>query len=263
MKLFVPVAALLTVLANGAAARDYCPDRPGLDTPPCTLEPGALSVETSAVDWTHDTSPDSVSDTILLGDVALRYGIAEHAELRLGWTAAGIVRTRDRRTGDVQRQSGSGDVSIGIKRNLIDPDGHDLSAALLPWISVPTGGSAIGAGDWGGGVQLPINVPVAEKLSLLLTPEIDAAVDSDRKGRHLAYGSAGGINFSASPVFNLAIEGAVMRDDDAGRMSTQAVAGLSAALMVGKAAQVDIGSEFGLNHDTPERRIHVGLARRF
>ena len=34
MKLFVPVAALVTLLANGAAARDYCPDRPGLDTPP-------------------------------------------------------------------------------------------------------------------------------------------------------------------------------------------------------------------------------------
>lgn len=263
MKRFLPVVALFALMANAATARDYCPDRPGLDTPPCTVEAGALSVEASAADWTHDSSPAAVGDTILLGDVALRYGVADHAEIRLNWTPAGIVRVRTRGAGDVQRQSGVGDISVGFKRNLIDPDGKSLSIALLPSLSMPTGGNAIGSGDWGAGLKLPFNVPMTQDLSLMLTPEVDAAVDGDRRGRHLAFGSAGGLAFSALPWLNLAIEGAVIRDVDADGASTQAVAGVSAGVMLGKGAQVDIGSEFGLNRDTPDRRVYVGLARRF
>lgn len=263
MKLCWPVAALSMLCADAAAARDYCPDRPGLDTPPCTLEAGTGSFEASGLDWTHDRSAGSVDDTLLVGDLALRYGVADHAELRFAWTPLGIDRVRDRRTGAVQRQSGTGDVSVGIKRNLIDPDGKGFSIALLPWASLPTGGDAIGAGDWGAGLQLPANLPIGGALSLLLTPEIDAAVDSDRKGRHLAYGSAAGIALAPLPNLNIALEGEIMHDDDPGGASTEALAGVSAGLMLGDAAQIDIGSAFGLNHDTPDSRFYIGLARRF
>lgn len=259
-------AALLLAaigVSSQASARDYCPDRPGIDTPPCTIDLNRLSIEASIGDWTHEASLSDVTDTLIIGDVAMRYGIAEHAEFRLGWTAYGHVRSRDPRSGDIGNLSSTGDIEIGIKRNLIGPTGDGFSIALLPSVSLPVGGRAIGAGDWGAGVQMPISLPFDQHVSFVLTPEIDAAVDSDRHGRHLAYGTAGGFAFSPLKNLNVAIEAAVMRDNDPADAATSAIAGISAGLMLNGNMQVDIGSEFGVNGNAPDRRLYVGVARRF
>lgn len=260
--------ASLTLLAALAAttpaqARDYCPDRPGIDTPPCTIDPGRLSVELSGFDWSRDKDDGALADTVLAGDLALRLGVSDHAELRLAWTPWGQARSRDLMSGAVTRSAGTGDVTLGLKRNLIHPDGQGVSVALLPSVSLPTGGATLGAGDWGAGVQAPFSLPAGKTLSLLLTPELDAAVDSDRRGRHLAYGTAGGIAIAAAPGLNLAIEAAVMRDEDPAGASTQVIAGGSIGLMLGKDTQVDIGTELGLNHAAPDTHIYLGVARRF
>lgn len=254
---------LLILFAAPAAARDYCPDRPGIGTPPCTIEPGKLSAEVSGVDWTLVKAPDARTDTILAGDLALRYGIADHAELRLGWTPYGHVRSRDIAAGAIDRQSGVGDVIIGLKRNLVDPEGKGFSIALLPSVSLPIGGQAIGAGDWGASFAVPLSVPLSDAVSFGLTPQVDAAVDQDRHGRHLSYDLAGGFSIAATDRLNLAIEAEVLRDDDPAGATTQAIAGASAGLMLGDEFQIDAGSEVGLNGDTPDLRLYVGVSRRF
>jgi hypothetical protein len=253
----------LGAVASPAAARDYCPDRPGLDTPPCTIEPGRFSVEMSGVDWTRDDSGDTISDTLLVGDLALRFGIADHAELRFAWTPYGHVHTRDRTTGAVDNQSSTGDVTLGLKRNLLDPTGKNVSVAVLPFVSLPSGGQAIGAGDWGAGLQLPVSVPLTGAVSFALTPEIDAAVDGDRNGRHLAFGTAAGFAIQPRDGVNFAVETAVIRDEDPAGTTTQALAGASVGLMLGKNFQVDAGTVIGLNHAAPDTELYVGLARRF
>jgi hypothetical protein len=252
----------LGIVAQPAVARDYCPDRPGIDTPPCTIEPGKASAEMSVADWTHDRSPEEVSDAVLIGDLALRVGIADNAEFRLGWTAYGHTRSRDRLTGAVSRASGTGDLALGFKLNLVHPDGKGFSAALLPTLILPTGGTAIGAGDWGAGVQAPISLPLSAAVSLALTPELDAAVNASGRGRHLAFGSAGGVAIAPMPNVSLAIEAQVMRDDEPGDPATRVIAGAALGMMVNSGTQIDIGSEFGLSGGAPDRRIYVGIARR-
>jgi hypothetical protein len=126
MRFSLLYTALSVALLQPAQARDFRADRPGIDTPPCTVEPGRLNVEVSLADWT----PESLTATYLIGDLALRYGIADHAELRLSWTAFGHLRARDRLSGAIDDVSGAGDIVIGIKRNLIDPDGKAFSVAL-------------------------------------------------------------------------------------------------------------------------------------
>jgi hypothetical protein len=110
---------------------------------------------------------------------------------------------------------------------------------------------------------VPISLPIDRHLSLALTPEIDAAVDSDRHGRHLAYGTAGGLAFSLFTNLSLALEGSVIRDNDPAGAATSAVAGISAGLMLNGNTQVDVGSEFGICGNAPDRRLYVGVARRF
>ena len=261
------IAVALAAIASPALARDYCPDRPGIDTPPCTIEPGKLSAEVAIGDWTHDKDADAIEDTVLAGDLLLRYGIAEHAEVRLGWTAFGHDRVRERlgngASGLVDNLSGTGDVTLGLKRNLIDPSGDKLSIALLPQVSLPTGGRAIGAGDWGAGLLVPVNLPLSDAVSLIATPEIDAAVDEDRHGRHLAYGTAGGVQIAATKTLNIAIEGSIIRDDDPEGHETKALFSASAGLMLGEDTQVDVGTQIALNRDTPDSEVYFGLSRRF
>lgn len=257
--------ALAIALPGAAYGEDraFCPDRPGMNTPPCTVSPGRVSAEASFADWTRENDPDTRTDTLLIGDMALRYGIADHAELRLGWTAYGHIRARDKASGAIATDSGAGDVTVGIKRNLVGPDMKGFSLALLPSFSLPTGGTAIGAGDWGAGLQVPVSVPLGGPLSFALTPQVDAAVNASRHGRHLAYGTAAGLSLAATGNLALAFEASVMRDDDPGGAGTAATAGVSAGWMLGSDCQVDLGGEFGLNANTPGLRISFGIARRF
>ncbi|MDE2404604.1 MAG: transporter [Sphingomonadales bacterium] len=261
-------AATLAVLALPGVARadslrSYCPDRPGMNTPPCTIDAGHPSAELSWFDWTRANDAAARTDTVLIGDMALRYGIDGRTELRLGWTAYGHVRSRDKASGTVTTASGVGDVTLGIKRNLVGPDMSGFSLALLPAVSLPAGGTAIGAGDWGAGLQAPMSLPLAGPVSLAVTPEVDAAVNAGGHGRHLAYGTAAGLAIAASTRVNLALEMSVLHDDDPAGASTSATAGVAAGLMLGKATQIDIAGEFGLDHAAPGLRLYAGIARRF
>lgn len=251
------------LLSQPAFGRDFCPDRPGIDTPPCTIEPGRVSAEMSLADWTRDSAPGTLTDTVLIGDLALRYGIADHAEVRFGWIPYGHARSRDRTSGTVETMRGTGDVTLGIKRNLVDPDGKRLSIALLPSVTLPTGGRAIGAGDWGAALLVPASMSLGATVSLALTPEIDAAVDADGHGRHLVYGTAGGLAIALPKNLNLALEVAVLRDDDPAGRGTQSIAGVAAGMMFGDHLQMDAGTEIGLNRSTPDMRLYVGIARSF
>jgi hypothetical protein len=242
--------------------RDLCPDRPGLGTPACTVEPGRVVAELGVADWTHDRSADIVSDEIVAGDALVRIGVTESLEAQVGWTAFGHVRELDRASGRVERQSGVGDVTLALRQNLRNPDGSGLSLALMPYATLPTGGSAIGAGDWGAGLIAPVSVELGA-LSFALTPEIDAAVDEDGHGRHLAFGSVLGLGFDLSDTLSATVETALTRDRDPAGHVTQALAGLSLAWQSKDDVQFDIGANAGLNHDSPDVQLYIGIARRF
>ena len=257
---------MLAIVASPAAAqetRDFCPDRPGLGTPPCTTAPGRAMVEVGLADWTLDRTPQTRTDTVVAGDTLVRIGIAEHAEIQIGWTAFGHVRERERLTGVIDTASGVGDVTVAVRRNLANPDGSGTSIAVMPYATLPTGGSAIGAGDWGAGVLIPVSFDLGGGLSLGLTPEIDAAVDEDRSGRHVAYGSVVGLGVELSETLSATAEVQVLRDHDPDGHATQALAGLSAGWQPGEATQLDVGANLGLNRATSDVELYVGIARRF
>ena len=142
----------LTVLSPLVAApawaddklRDLCAERPGLDTPACTVDPGHLQVEVGLGDWMLDKQPDGRTDTIVAGDISARYGVGESTEVRLGWTAYGHSRTRDYAIGAVERLSGTGDITIGLKQNLSSPSGDGFSIALLSYATLPIGKNGLG-----------------------------------------------------------------------------------------------------------------------
>ena len=256
-------AILLALSAAPAVARDLCPDRPGLGTPACTLDPGRVQIEIGVADWALDRESGRRTDTITAGDMLMRVGLDSQTEIQIGWTAYRHVRSRDRVAGTRDRGSGIGDASLAIRRNLTHPDGSGLAIALQPYISLPTGGSAIGAGDWGGGLIAPISYDLPGGVQLGITPQIAAAVDADGDGRHILFGSVVGLGFDLSDAIGATVELTAYRDRDPASHTTQALAGLSIGWQPGDDTQFDAGANIGLNRDTPDVELYFGITRRF
>jgi hypothetical protein len=249
--------------AHAQELRELCPERPGLGTPACTVDPGHLQIEVGLGDWTLDRQPDSRTDTILSGDASLRYGVTDSLEARIGWTAFGHERERDRMTGDVSRRSGVGDITLGLKQNLMNPDGSKLSIALLPFATLPVGRQPIGSGDWGAGLLAPVNYELSDSIQLEFTPEVDAEVDEDGHGRHLAYSGVVGLADKLSDAVSGTIEYQALRDRDPAGRETRQLAGLSLAWEARPQFQFDLGSNIGLNHAAPDVEVYFGVSRKF
>jgi len=263
-------AFLILALSPGAAMaqeRDFCPDRPGIGTPACTMAPGQVAVEAGLGDWTLTRDAATREDVFLTGDFLVRYGVADHAEVQVGWTSLGFSRSRDRTAGGaaggVDHRSGTGDVTLALRRNLASPDGSGFSAALMPFVSLPTGRQPIGAGDWGAGVRLPVSYELSDRWSLVTTTEVDAAVDEDAHGRHLAFSEAAGLALKLGETLTATAEYQVTADHDPEGHSTAHLSGLSLGWQPADNLQLDLGANAGLDRDAPDVEVYVGIARRF
>lgn len=260
------IVAALLMLAFGnsptpADARDLCPERPGQTTPPCTVEPGRLVLETGLIDWSLQQSTETRSDTFTIGQSALRIGVADHAEIAIGWTPFATQRVRDKLAGLVDRQSGIGDITFAVKRSFGKADAPMV--AIKAFVTAPVGTSPSGAGDWTAGAVVPVSIPLSATVQLSLTPEIDAAVNGSGSGHHIAYGSAGGLGFKLSNTLGLGADVRVLRDNDPNGDTTKATAGTSLAYQRGDNLQFDVGGNYGLNRNSPDVELYVGVAKRF
>jgi hypothetical protein len=253
----------LAVLALPAAAgaeplRDFCPDRPGLGTPACTIDKGHGDIEIGVTDWTLEKAGGERTDGWTFADTLVRYGLTDRLEVQLGWTAYGTVRDRTG-AGPATHAGGTGDVMLALRRNLASPDGSGFSAALMPYVGLPTGGRTLGAGTWSAGLLLPVSYQLPGNLALDFTARVEAAPDDDRHGRHLAYGGVAGLDMPVSGALGATLELSAQREED----STELLAGLSFAYMPRPDLQFDVGANAGLSASAPDAELYVGIARRF
>lgn len=260
LKAILALSMVCSALPAVAEERDFCAARPGQATPPCTVEPGRVVAEIGLGDWTHDRNADQSKDMVSLGNILLRTGISQTAEVQLGWTAFGSQIQRDRFSGARTHESGVGDVTLAVQQDLGKVGGP---AAVRAFVTLPTGSGPLAAGDWGAGAMLPLAFNLTSRLELDLTPEIDAAVNSSGNGRHLAYGSVIGLGLDLHHHLSLAVDAAFFRDQDPSGHNSRETGGVSLAWMAGRNLQLDVGTIFGLNADSTDVEAYFGLVRRF
>jgi hypothetical protein len=266
-RLSLTIAALLapaSAFAQTAPAAEpaeeeepICADRPGIASFTCTVPQGKAHVE-MAVDWSFQEDGDDRTDTFLAGATLVRIGVDDRTEVQAGWTAYG--RVRERAAGVRIRDDSVGDAFLGVKHRFFEREG--FSVAAQGRFGLPIGGSAIGAGDWGFDLIVPVEA-AAGGATLLFTPSLSAAPDGDRRGRHLAYGGTAGIGFSLSGRLSAQLHLAFTRDDDPLGATTEAVAGLGLAYTITNDFQLDAGAIIGLNEDSADLELYVGAAGRF
>lgn len=260
MKLRALLSLLIALLQASAAIADetsFCPERPGQTTPPCVIETGRVAIETAAASWTNAHDDASKTTSYIFGDTVVRVGVMPGFEAQVGWTPVGYVRSRDDASGAITRSTQLGDVKIGL---LYAPGSPGAPVALQGFLSLPTGRDPIGAQDWGVGLRLPVALSV-DALQFALTPEVDGAVNSSGSGRHLAYGSAAGVGYSVTDTVQLGVDIAVFRDEEL--HGSTVTSGLSVAWQASGTLQFDAGEIIGLNRNSPDFQIYVGVAHLF
>ena len=133
----------------------------------------------------------------------------------------------------------------------------------MPFVTVPVGKASIGAGDWGGGLILPVSFSLPHGIGFALTPELDAAVNQSGNGRHLAFGSVAGLSFPLSGALSVTTELSWFRDNDPSGHSSRTLSGASIAWQPSKELQLDVGANIGLGGAAPDQELYIGIARRF
>ncbi|URW76888.1 transporter [Sphingomonas donggukensis] len=258
-------AAIAVCTATPAIAqdRDLCTDRPGLGTPPCIVDRGRVQVETGLADWTSTDDAEARSDTLIIGETVVRIGVSDTIEAQIGFTPYGRERVRTKATGAIDRSDGVGDLLLGAKIGLANPEGSGFSAAVQPQVTLPVGRAPAGAGDWGAVVVVPVSYELPGGVSLQASPQIAAAVDEDRRGRHVAWGTTVGLGIDLTDTLGLGLEVQAVRDYDPLGATTQSYAGVSLAWQRGRDLMLDVGLNAGLNRDSDDVELYVGFSRRF
>lgn len=246
-----------------AEERDFCADRPGKATPSCTIDSGHFQIEAGLFDYAHSRDSDTIEDDEGTGDLLLRYGVDDNLEARIGWGGYGWSRSRDRATGLVEHGHGGGDLTLSFRQNLRHPDDTGTAFAILPSLTLPVGHDPIGAGTWSAGLVTPFGTDIARGWRLTFDPEVDAAPDQGRHGRHLAYAMAAAVTRPVGADWQLTMEGWIMRDDDPAGHETMSSVDFSTAWQPSGNAQVDLSAYVGTTHATPRIELVFGVSQRF
>lgn len=257
-------ATSVAVSAHAAPTglRAFCADRPGKATPPCILDAGHLQLEIGLIDVSRQHEDGARDNTYAIGASELRIGVSKRSEIEIGWTPWAIERTRD--VTGANRHAGVGDLILGFRTALTNPDGAGVAISLRPFVTAPTATHQMGAGGWEGGMMLPISAPLPHQWSLGLTPEVDVARNASGRGTHPAWSGTIAVGHGLGPVaLGAELWGAV--DDDPIGRTRRASFDLTAAWAPSflTDVQFDSGVNAGLDSHTPRLELYAGVSRRF
>lgn len=111
-------------------------ERPSFSTPPNVVGTGFWQIE-SGVGWDNDAPEEGDGTTVFTApNTTLRLGVTRRIELRAATTGLVSASERGRRT------TSMADTALGVKYQLAFQEGFGLDIAVVPMISLPTGGAA-------------------------------------------------------------------------------------------------------------------------
>jgi hypothetical protein len=246
--------------ASAAQLQPVCADRPTKSNGPCTVDAGHFQVEADIVNASFMHADGAATDTWLIFNPTLKYGLTSNLDVEANIAPLEIVRARGA-TGVVSRVTGSSDLFLRLKYEFVNTP--SFQAAFIPYIKAPTARGDLGNGAWEGGLVVPVNIKLSSVFSLALQPEVDDLADAAGGGHHPA--TSEDVNLGLSLPHNITVFGELWGqwDFDPAGTVRQYSADIAAALGLGRDTQLDAGINFGLNRATPGIAPYIGISHRF
>lgn len=152
---------------------------------PATVAPGRFLLEMDAISATLDREGSDKYTAFGAASTFLTTGLTENLDVQVG--AELFITQKFESSGLRERDSGVGDVYLRTKwRFFHDPQtGH--SAALIPYVKLPTNSGGVGNDAVEGGVIVPWEARLAGGLSLNAMAEVDFLRNDQDDGYDLAW----------------------------------------------------------------------------
>lgn len=245
--------------------RAFCTDRPTKGTGPCTVDAGHLQIESDIFNATLQNGEGVVTDTYLYTNPNFRLGLAQNLDIELNFSPYVEVVTHDHATGARTDDSGFGDLFLRVKTSLMGNGQGTFSAALDPYLKIPTASLPIGNGAVEGGVVVPLQYALSDVWSLSLVPEVDVLKNQTDDGRHAASVAAFSITRAISAQVSATAEIWGNANFDPSGTIQQYSFDLAGTWQPAGARdlQFDAGANFGLNRETPGAQFYLGISHRF
>ena len=258
------IAASLLVLSSAAIAAEeqpICPDRPSKSTGPCTVPQGKWQIETGLIDWSTDKADGVRTDSVVWGNTVIKYGVSSNADIELWLTPLETLSIQG--GGTHEHHSSFGDTLVRVKYELTS-DSAPVQVALDPFVKIPTANHQLGNGKVEGGLLVPVQVALGKSgLTVSLDPELDLLADQDGHGRHVAMSQVFNLGASLGDQVNVSAELWGQWDWDPMGTQKQYSADLAFAYLPNKNLQLDTGANLGLNRNTPDVELYLGVSTRF
>lgn len=265
-----PLRRLLAIASLGACAAPawaqaadqtpICTDRPTKANVACTVPAGAVQIEADAVNWTRASSAGSDVDTILYTNPTVKYGIGGATDVEVNIASYETVRTHGGGTDDTLH--GAGDLYVRLKQRLTASDAR-TQVALIPYAKAPTAKRGIGNDRWEGGLIAPVIFSLPAGFTLNVGPELDILADGDGSGHHVGLTSLVNLSHALGSRATVYAEFWNSQNLDPAGTIHQYTADIAVAYLLTPTLQADLGGNFGLNRDTPDTQVYVGLSTRF
>ncbi len=260
-----PTATAAQDAAPAAAADELaaiCTDRPTRSNAACTVEPGHFQYEADIFNGSFLRLHGTTTDVYLATNPTLKYGLAKGVDVEANIAPYEVVRTHDG-SGDASTLSGVGDFYLRVKWNFYNTTDGKLSVGAIPYVKAPLARAGIGDGAVEGGLIVPVNYKLTDKITLTTAPEVDDLKDAAGTGRHA--NTAQLVNIGYSLPHGVTVYGELYGDwnfDPSGTVR-QYTADLAAAWGLTKYLQVDAGLNFGLNRYAPGVQAYFGVSQKF
>ncbi len=229
-------------------------DRPGITLSPTVVPPGTFQIEAGIPQYTAMRG-NGVDAELWSLPVQLRYGLTPSVELRLAGSPWN--RLHDDVSGD--DVDGASDVELGTKIVLSDGESGPKLAAILG-VRLPVGSEDFTAHQPGYTFNLAASMAFDPSNTLTGLAGISRIPVGDENATTGALGLALTHSFTDAP-FSAYIEAGWFPNID--NSVDTAVAGTGATYLVTNDLQLDAFGDFGLNEDTPDATIGLGISWRW
>jgi hypothetical protein len=223
-----------------ALMREMATDRPDTTESPISVDAGHLQAEVEAVGLARDAGLTSFA----IGVVNLKLGLTSRSDLQV------VVEPFHHANG----RTGFGDLTLRNKWNLWGNDGGATALALMPFITLPTASSGLGAGSVEGGLIVPFGFECPARFVCATMLELDAVRRAERYGADLvATATAGHALYRELSGF---VELTSVLPVDGGDAAFGANSGLTLGLS--DDLMLDGGARLGLNDAAEDLSLFLG-----
>lgn len=236
--------------------RPLSADRPDATESPFTVDPGAFQVELSFFEWARSEEDGERNDALSVAPVNLKAGITDSIDLQLLISPYECVESDD------EASSGFGDLGLRAKINLWGNEGGPTAAAILPYVTFPTGKSEVSANRVEGGIVFPLALELAGEWAM--GAQVEFAMTHTGDGNHHPL-VAHTLGVSGPIVGQLGAYVEFIADITLdGNDAYSPSAGLGLTYEIDADTQLDLGAVVGFdNPETEDIRVFLGMTRRF